>query len=77
MATLDEKLLRDALSLPLELRTKLVNKLLESLNVPIEEDVEQAWAEEAEKRLDELVSGKVKSVPGDEVFRKIRDRYKK
>ena len=77
MAVLNEKLLRDALSLPLDLRTELVDKLLESLNVPIKEDIEQAWAEEAEKRLEEIESGKVETIPGDEVFKKIRDRYQK
>jgi len=77
MSVLNEKLLRDALSLPLDLRTELVDKLLESLNVPLKEDVEQAWAEEAEKRLEEINSGKVKTIPGDEVFKKIRARYQK
>jgi putative addiction module component (TIGR02574 family) len=77
MAVLNEKLLRDALSLPLDLRTELVDKLLESLNVPIKEDIEQAWAEEAEKRLEEIESGKVETIPGDEVFKKIRDQYQK
>lgn len=77
MATLNEKLLRDVLSLPLDLRTELVDKLLKSLNVPIKEEIEQAWAEEAEKRLNEIASGKVKSTPGDAVFQKIRNRYKK
>nr|MDO8114891.1 hypothetical protein [Candidatus Sigynarchaeota archaeon] len=42
MATLNEKLLRDVLSLPLDLRTELIDKLLESLNVPIKVDIEQA-----------------------------------
>ena len=77
MSVLNEKLLRDALSLPLDLRTELVDKLLESLNVPLKEDIEQAWAEEAEGRLEEIDSGKVKTIPGDDVFKKIRDRHQK
>jgi putative addiction module component (TIGR02574 family) len=75
MATLDEKLLRDALSLPVEQRTELVDKLLESLYGPIDADIEAAWAEEVEKRLEELDSGVVESVPGEEVFKRIRERY--
>jgi putative addiction module component (TIGR02574 family) len=77
MAVLNEKLLRDALSLPLDLRAELVDKLLESLNVPLDEEVEQAWAEDAEKRLEEIDSGKVNPISGDEVFKKIRARYQK
>jgi putative addiction module component (TIGR02574 family) len=77
MAALNETLLRDVLALPLELRTELVNKLLESLNVPVEPDIEHAWAEEAEKRLEEINSGKVRTIPGEDVFKKIHDRYQK
>ncbi len=77
MATLNEKLLRDALSLPLEQRTELVDKLLESLNAPLKAEIEQAWAKEAEKRLDEITSGKVQAIPGDEVFKKLHNRYQK
>lgn len=77
MSILNDKLLREVLSLPLELRTELVDKLLESLNVPIKEDIEQTWAEEAEKRLGDIVSGNVETIPGDEVFKKIRDRFQK
>ncbi len=77
MAVLNEKLLRDALSLPVDLRTALVDKLLESLNVPLKEDIERAWAEEVEKRCKEIESGTVKTIPGEEVFKKIRARYQK
>ncbi len=77
MAILNEKLLRDALSLPVELRTELVDKLLESLNFPIKTDIEEAWAEEAEHRLEDVISGKVKPVPGEDVFKKTRARYSK
>jgi len=77
MATLNEKLFRDVLSLPVDLRTKLVDKLLESLNVPLKGEIEHAWAEEAEKRLADITSGKVSPIPGDEVLKKIRDRFQK
>jgi hypothetical protein len=33
---------------------------------------ERLWLEEAERRLDELLSGKVAGIPADEVFRKAR-----
>ena len=70
---LEEKLL----SLPCEERIYLVEKLLKSLNSPSREEVDKAWAEEAERRLDELESGKVQGIPAEQVFNEIRKRLKK
>ncbi|HLA51282.1 MAG TPA: addiction module protein [Thermodesulfobacteriota bacterium] len=36
-----------------------------------------AWLETAKRRLAELRSGRVKAIPGDEVFAKIRERFEK
>lgn len=60
-------------SLPLELKVQLVEKLLGSLN-PSMEEIDVAWAEESEKRVADLESGKVTSIPGEEVFEEIRKR---
>ena len=77
MTELSEKLLQEVLSLPLHLRTKLIDKLIESLNIPIQKEIDELWAEEAEKRVSDINSGKVKSIPGEEVFKEIRNRLKK
>ncbi len=42
------KLMEEAVSLPIELRTQLVDELLESLN-PSRVEIEDSWAVEAEK----------------------------
>jgi len=65
-----DELISEAISLPVEVRTLLVNKLLESLNPPNKE-IDELWAKEAEKRVEELRTGKVKTIPGKEVFKKI------
>jgi hypothetical protein len=39
-------------------------------------DVERAWLEVAKRRHREIVEGKVKPVPGDEDFEKVRSRLK-
>ena len=70
---LEEKLL----SLPLEERIYLIEKLLKSLNSPNREEIDKAWADEAERRLDELESGKVQGIPAEQVFNEIRKRLKK
>lgn len=67
---LEEKLL----SLPCEDRIYLVEKLLKSLNSPSREEIDKAWAEESEKRIDELETGKVKTIPGEQAFQKIRNQ---
>ncbi len=62
-----EKLISEVISLPTDIRTLLVSKLLESLNPSIRE-IEELWATEAEQRVDNIKKGKVKTVPGDDVF---------
>jgi len=68
-----EDLFDEAISLPVEKRTALVDKLLQSLN-PALSDIDKLWAEEAEKRLKEITEGTVKTVPGETVFSRIRER---
>ena len=71
-----EELISEAISLPIEIRLQLVERLLESLN-PSHKDIDELWAIEAEKRVAEIEKGEVKTVPGEEVFRKLHDRLKK
>ena len=67
------KLFDEAVSLPVEIRTQLVDKLLRSLH-PVQKEIDKLWAAEAEKRVEEIKSSKVKTIPGDEVFKKILGR---
>lgn len=67
-------LIAEAVSLPVEERAIVVDSLLKSLNPP-ETDIDKKWSEVAKKRLSEIRSGSVKTVPGDEVFNKIWRRF--
>jgi putative addiction module component (TIGR02574 family) len=71
-----QDLIDEAISLPIEERALLVDSLLRSMN-PSDEENDQKWASEAKVRLDQLRSGKVKPVPGEEVFKKIWKRLEK
>ena len=71
-----KELFNKAVSLPVEERALLVDSLLRSLNQP-ESDIDKKWAVVAQKRLAEMRSGKVKPVPGEEVFERIRNRFDK
>ncbi len=61
-----------ALSLPLHERARLAQALLASLDEA--DEIEQAWAEEAARRLEELRSGAVQAIPAEEVFAELRAR---
>jgi putative addiction module component (TIGR02574 family) len=61
-----------ALKLPTRERARLAERLILSLDEETDPDAEKFWAEEAERRLEELRSGSVKSRPAESVFRKAR-----
>ena len=67
-------LISEAISLPVEERTIVVDSILKSLNPPAF-DIDRKWAAVARRRLSELRSGKVKAIPGEEVFSKIWERF--
>ena len=75
MSDTNNKVFEDALSLPSEERIGLIQKLLMSLNLPIRKEIDQLWAEEAERRISEIEKGEVELIPGDEVFEKIRRKF--
>lgn len=77
MTAATTKLEEKILSLPCEDRIYLVEKLLKSLNSPSSEEIDKAWAAESERRIDEIESGKVQTIPGERVFQEIRKRIKK
>jgi len=77
MATTNERVIEEALSLPADVRLSLIEKLLTSLNLPINEEIDRLWAEEAELRVSQIEEGTAKLVPGEEVFAKIRKKHGK
>ena len=70
-----KKLIEEALSLPVEERAVIADLLLRSLNTP-DTAIDAEWAAVAGRRLDEIRSGKVKLIPGDEVFSEILERFR-
>lgn len=66
------ELLKKALALPEHERAELAGNLLESLDTTIDEDADAAWQEEITRRLEEIKSGRVKTVPWSKVRAKGR-----
>ena len=67
-------LIEEALSLPVEQRAFLADSLLRSLNLP-NTAIDAKWTEVAKRRLQDLRSERVKSIPGDDVFSEILKRF--
>lgn len=69
-----KKLIEEVISLPVEERALIADSILRSLN-PAESDIDKKWIEVAKERLKELKSGKIKALPGDEVFKKLCEEF--
>lgn len=65
-----------ALALPAEARAELVERLLSSLDSVEQAGVDAAWAEEAERRIDQLDLGQATLIPGDKLIEELQSRYK-
>jgi len=71
MTTLTQQQLFDEVeTLPIELKTKMIDKLLSSIN-PIKKSIDDFWIKEAIKRKKQIDFGETKLIDGEEVFRKI------
>ncbi len=60
--------------LPIDIKTKIVENILNSIN-PVNGSIDDLWILEANKRKAEIESASVKLVDGDDVFRKIAQRF--
>jgi len=71
MSPKTDKLLAEALRLPVKARAALAGRLIDSLDKDVDEDAELAWSAEIARRVEELNAGSVKTVPWSEARRRI------
>ncbi|MGP0594780.1 addiction module protein [Nitrospira sp. T9] len=76
MARTIEKIEKEIRSLSAKEKAQLLRSLITELDAPSDDDVEQAWLEEGQRRHRELVEGKVKGVPGERVFENLQSRLR-
>jgi putative addiction module component (TIGR02574 family) len=70
------ELLEKALALSTEDRELLVDQLVASLSeVPAEEGAAAAWDEEIKRRVDDIRSGRVKTIPGEQVLQELAEEF--
>ena len=68
-----KQVLEDVKQLNPSERALVAHCLISSLETEIDEEVDLAWAELAEQRYNDILSGKVKPVTWDEIKKKIKD----
>jgi len=69
--TLDQ-LATEAMGLPTASRAALAEKLIGSLDAASDAEIQQVWVAEAIRRRDDVRSGRVKTIPGDEALARVR-----
>lgn len=72
MTSISKKIEQEVLSLPAHERIELIDRLIESLNLPSDPVIDRLWAEEGEKRFSELETGSITPISGNKVFSNIR-----
>jgi len=77
MAASFDDIMKDALSLPPGARAMLADQLLVSLDWEQQKEIDDAWADEAERRMQEIRDGKVQTIDGEQVMRELRARRKR
>ena len=76
MASNFEKLEREVRALSSREKAVLTRMLIEDLDPTVDENVEEMWIEEAQRRYEAYRAGNLKAVPGDEAIRRARQRLK-
>jgi putative addiction module component (TIGR02574 family) len=72
MALTLEQLADEAMQLPSASRALLAERMVESLDLAETDEIQRLWAAEAVRRRDEIRSGQVQPIPGDEVLAEVR-----
>lgn len=73
LALRQEQLFDEIDILPIDLKTKIVEKILASIT-PTNSSIDALWVQEANNRKQEIESNSVQLINGDEVFKKISQR---
>ena len=73
LALKQEQLFDEIDILPIDLKTKIVDKILASIT-PANTSIDALWIKEVKKRKNDIETNSISLVDGDEVFKKISKR---
>lgn len=65
-------IVEEARQLPYGERTELIEQLIADTARNLDPEIEKAWGDEALRRLEEMESGRVQGIPGEQVAAEIR-----
>lgn len=71
-----KSVLEAALALPADDRAEIAERLMLSLDEQRQQEIEDAWTAEIQRRMDEVDRGEVAMIPANEAMRQIRERRK-
>ena len=72
MPLMTERILEDALALPDDQRAELAVRLLQSLDLEVDPDAEEAWVTEIERRCAALDAGETTTLDWHDVRRRLK-----
>lgn len=67
-----DQITEEAIKLPPESRALLADKLGQSLESEEPDEIQRLWSAEAIRRRDEIRSGQVQPIPGEQVIEEVR-----
>ena len=70
-----EQIAESAMRLPSGDRAKLADQLVNSLDESAYNEIDRMWGEVAIRRRDEVRDGKVKTIPGPDALRSVRESF--
>ena len=73
LALKQEELLEEINLLPIDLKAKIVDKILASIT-PVDSSIDALWIKEVHQRKSDIEANNVTLIDGDEVFQKIAKR---
>jgi putative addiction module component (TIGR02574 family) len=75
MTPVFDEIVNAALALPIEERAKLAKQILVSLETS-QAQIDEAWRDEIERRIREIDQGEVELLPGEEVLKELRTKFR-
>ncbi len=73
MSTAVEDILTQALQMSSQDRAMLAERLISSLDTEVDWDVEIAWQQEVQRRIEQIDKGEVVCVPWEQVLHRLRE----
>ena len=71
-----KELIAEISDLPVDQRARIADLILQTLNTP-DLDIELAWIQEVDERVEEYEKGNVELIPAQEVFKSLREITRK